>query len=681
MNAKSKSYKNWSLHEDENKILWLELNGANEEVNVLSFAVLQELESIVADIQVDPSCYSGIVIISGKKPDFIAGADVKEIAAVSDMNEAVTHIRKIQTLFSQIEALPIPVVAAINGFCLGGGTELALACHYRLASDERHTQIGLPEVKIGIHPGFGGSVRSVRLLGVFHGMNFILEGRSLDALQAKKLGLVDDVMPLRELRRAAIYYIQHKPKVKKGSWINKVTDIPFVRNLLGALFKKKLAAKIKSEQYPAPYAVIDNWINVGSLEEKAFATEAESVGKLLSTPTCRNLLRVFFLQGKLKTSGKETDFKVRHIHIIGSGVMGGDIAAWCAVHGLRVTLQDPSLKALGSAVSRTYELAKKRLKQKHLIQAAVDRLCPDPNGDGIAYADLILEAAVEKLDLKHEIFKQIEARARADAIFATNTSSLRLADIATVLAQPQRLVGIHFFNPVSYMPLVEVVKGKQSDKTTIAYAAAFVRQIKKLPLPVEDAPGFLVNQILGGYFVEAFKALAAGESIGVIDAAGRRLGMPMGPLELADQVGLDVCLDASEHLMGSDATAAQTLLREKVDKGELGRKTQKGFYRYSSGKLIREKITPDPEKLAKWERQLFLGMLNRALLCLDESVVNSVDLVDAGVIFGAGFPPFQGGILQYARTMDKQNLAKELAEYRNTDVQAVEATSAWKLLW
>jgi 3-hydroxyacyl-CoA dehydrogenase/enoyl-CoA hydratase/3-hydroxybutyryl-CoA epimerase len=438
VNAKLKNYKNWFLHEDENKILWLELNGANEDVNVLSFAVLQELEAIIADIQADPTRYSGVVIISGKEADFIAGADVKEISAVSDMNDAVTHIRKTQTLFSQIEALPIPVVAAINGFCLGGGTELALACHYRLASDERYTQIGLPEVKIGIHPGFGGSVRSLRLLGVFQGMSFILEGRNIDALQAKKLGLVDDVMPLRELRRAAIYYIQHKPKVKKGSWINRVTDIPFIRNLLGALFKKKLAAKIKREQYPAPYAVIDNWINVGSLEQKAFAIEAESVGELLSTSTCRNLLRVFFLQGKLKSSGKEADFKVQHIHIIGAGVMGGDIAAWCAVHGLRVTLQDPSLKALGSTVSRTYELAKKRLKQKHLIQAAVDRLCPDPNGDGIAHADLILEAAVEKLDLKHEIFKQIDARARADAIFATNTSSLRLADIATVLTQPQR---------------------------------------------------------------------------------------------------------------------------------------------------------------------------------------------------------------------------------------------------
>lgn len=681
MIAKTKNYQNWSLQEDKNKILWVALNVADEEMNILNFVVLQELETIVADIKLNANNYSGVVFISDRASGFVAGFDVKEIAAMADINDTVSRVHKAQTLFSQIEALPIPVVAAINGFCLGGGTELTLACHYRLASDERHTQIGLPEVKIGIHPGFGGSVRTIRLLGVAQGMSFVLEGRSVDAVQAKKIGLVDDIMPLRELRRAAVYYIQHKPKVKKNYWMNKVTEVSFMRHILGTLFKKKLATKVKSEQYPAPYAVIDNWVNVGSTAEKAFAVEAESIAKLLFTPICRNLLRVFFLQAKLKATGKEANFKVQHIHIVGAGVMGGDIAAWCAVQGLRVTLQDPSLQALGSAVSRTYELAKKRLKQKHLIQAAMDRLCPDPSGDGIAHADLILEAAVENLALKHEIFKQIDARARSDAIFATNTSSLRLADIASVLREPQRLVGIHFFNPVIYMPLVEVVKGTQSDKTTIAYAAAFVKQIKKLPLPVEDAPGFLVNQIIGGYFAEGFKALAAGDSIQVVDAAGRRLGMPMGPLELADQVGLDVCLAVSENLMGAEAKAAAAILRDKVDKGELGRKTQKGFYQYVKGKPVRAKTAPDPEKLTVLERQFFLGMLNRALLCLDEAVVNSVDFVDAGVIFGAGFPPFQGGILQYARTMDKQNLAKELADYRSMDVQAVEATSAWKLLW
>ncbi len=680
MKIETQEYKNWSLQEDENNILWLGLNVANVEVNVLSFSVLQELEDIIEKIKADPR-YCGIVFISNKASDFIAGADIKEITAITDVNDAIFHMRKTQTLFSQIEALPMPVVAAIDGFCLGGGTELALACHYRLASDERYTKIGLPEVKIGIHPGFGGSVRALRLLGVMQGMAFVLEGRNLDARQAKQLGLVDDVMPLRELRRAAIYTIQNKPKVKKSGLLHQIIDIHFVRNIVGALFKKKLSAKVKIEHYPAPYAVIDNWINVGSLEERAFATEAESVGYLLSTPTCRNLLRVFSLEGKLKAMGKASEFKVRHIHIVGAGVMGGDIAAWCAVHGLRVTLQDPSSKALGSAAARTYELAKKRLKQKHLIQAAMDRLYPDPTGQGIAQAEIILEAAVENLALKQDIFKQIEAKARPDALFATNTSSLPLADIASVLTQPQRLVGLHFFNPVAYMPLVEVVKGKHNDKTITAYAASFVKQIKKLPLLVEDAPGFLVNQIIGGYFAEGFKALCAGETMQDIDAAGRRLGMPMGPLELADQVGLDVCLAVSEHLLAGVADAAQTVLRDKVNQGKLGRKTQQGFYEYAKGKPIRVKFSSDQQKVIALERQLFLGMLNRALLCLDESIVNTVDLVDAGVIFGIGFPPFQGGILQYARTMNKQNLVQELAEYRQMSIQEIEATSAWKQLW
>ncbi|MBY0377032.1 MAG: enoyl-CoA hydratase/isomerase family protein, partial [Gammaproteobacteria bacterium] len=503
MSTEIKSYKNWSLQEDEHHILWVTLDVSHTQVNTLSFAVLQELADIVTMLKANGR-YSGVVIISNKSTGFIAGADVKEIAAIEDANAAVSHIRQTQTLFSEIEALPIPVVAAIDGFCLGGGTELALACHYRIATNERHTMIGLPEVKLGIHPGFGGSVRAVRLLGAIQGMNFILEGRSIDAPQAKRLGLVDEVVPLRELSRAAVYYIQHKPKVKKMSLAHKVMEIPFVRHLLGSLFKKKLATKVKVEQYPAPYAVIDNWVNVGALEEKAFAIEAESVGRLLSTTTCRNLLRVFSLQEKLKAVGKEVDFKIQHIHIIGAGVMGGDIAAWCAVQGIKVTLQDPSAKALGSATARTYELAKKLLKQNHLVQAAMDRLCPDVAGEGIAYADLVLEAAVENLALKHEIFKKIDAHARIDAVLATNTSSLSLSEIGSVLAQPQRLVGIHFFNPVARMPLVEVVRGKHTDKMIAAYAASFVKQIKKLPLLVEDAPGFLINQMVGGYLVEAF---------------------------------------------------------------------------------------------------------------------------------------------------------------------------------
>lgn len=680
MSTETKSYKNWFLQEDDHHILWVSLDVPHTTVNTLNFSVLQELTDIVETIKTNTQ-YRGVVFISNKSSGFIAGADVKEIAAVEDANAAISHMRQVQTLFSQIEALSIPVVAAIHGFCLGGGTELVLACHYRILSNESHTTIALPEVKLGIHPGFGGSVRAVRLLGAIAGMNFILEGRSIDAQQAKRLGLVDEVVPLRELRRAAVYYIEHKPKVKKMSWVHKIMEISFVRHLLGSLFKKKLAAKVKIDQYPAPYAMIDNWVNVGSVEEKAFAVEAESVGRLLSTTTCRNLLHVFSLQEKLKATGKEVDFKVQHIHIIGAGVMGGDIAAWCAVQGIKVTLQDPSVKALGSAVARTYELAKRMLKQNHLIQATMDRLCPDSAGDGIAYADLILEAAVENLNLKHEIFKKIEAHARMDAVLATNTSSLGLADIGSVLAQPQRLVGIHFFNPVARMPLVEVVRGKHTDKMIAAYAASFVNQIKKLPLLVEDAPGFLVNQIVGGYFAEAFKALNAGESIQVIDAAGRRLGMPMGPLELADQVGLDVCLAVSEHLIGTEASLAQTVLRAKIDKGELGRKTQKGFYDYVKGKPVRSKEKEDLQKVIVLERQLFLGLLSRALLCLDEAIVNSIDLVDAGTIFGMGFPPFQGGLLHYAKTMDKQSLVKELAMYRNVPIQEIESSSAWKLLW
>ncbi len=682
--SEPKKYRHWQLSQDEHNITWLSIDVADREVNVLSYAVLEELSDIVLEIRNNGAC-TGVVFISNKPSGFILGADVKEISQVEDPNEAVDFMHKAQILFSMIEALRIPVVAAIDGLCLGGGLELALACHYRIASDASGTQLGLPEVKLGIHPGFGGSVRVLRLLGIFQGMNFILQGRNVDAYAAKKMGLVNDVVALRQLRRAAIYFIQHQPKktVKTARWSTLLLEPPLLRSIVTGFLVQGLKKKVKQDQYPAPYAVLGNWVEVGALKEKAFAEEAASVGRLILTPTCHNLFRVFSLQEKLKEKAKGGEFKVHHIHIIGAGVMGGDIAAWCAVQGLQVSLQDPSPQALGSALARTYTLAQKLLKRKHLIEAAMDRLCPDPQGYGLSKADLILEAAVENLAVKHEIFKNIDLKAKDSAILATNTSSLSLSEIAAVLKNPGRLIGIHFFNPVSKMPLVEVVSAEKTDPKTALCGAIFVKQIKKLPLPVRDGHGFLVNQILGGYFEAGFKALETGQSLNAVDKAGRNLGMPMGPIELADRVGLDVCLAAAPYLMPASSEKALTALQAKVQQGELGYKTQKGFYRYSGEKLIREKDkdTVNSASLKKIQRNLFLSMLSRALICLETQIVSGVDELDAGVIFGAGFPPFRGGLLQYAKTFDKNELAKDLADYRKIEITALEKDSAWQQLW
>ncbi len=651
--------RHWTQSRDEDSIEWLTLDRADTSTNTLSAAVLQELLQILQDLQ-ENSLPKALVIQSGKSNGFIAGADIEQFKGLEAIETASALIKQGQMVFNYLAELSIPTVALIEGFCLGGGLELALACRHRIAIDDPKTRLGLPEVKLGIHPGWGGTIRLPRLIGVLGAMDLILSGRTVNATTAYKMGMVDAVVAKRQAESSVALFLKKNPSQHRPAALNCVFEIPLFRKIAGRFLYKKLTSKIDKAHYPAPYAAVDNWVKCGIKDDAAYMVEAKSVSELVLTNTAHNLLRVFSLQEKLKSIGKESTFKLTHVHVIGAGTMGGDIAAWCALHGMQVTLQDVNKNALASALGRAAKLFNKKLKDLHLVHSAMDRLVPDSQGEGIKRADLFIEAIVEKLEVKQQLFKALESKARPEAIFATNTSTIPLEEIGMALENPKRLVGLHFFNPVAQMPLVEVVRGQSTSPEVFHSASAFVKHIQKLPLPVKSSPGFLVNRILLPYLIESVLLVESGVPARTVDKAAVAFGMPMGPIELADTVGLDVCLYCAEslqpHYGGSIPETLITLVKEK----HFGCKTGQGFYHYRHGKRIPEKsiqLNRLPEDVID---RLILSMLNRSVACLREQVVESGDLLDAGMIFGAGFPPFRGGPMHYIAAQGKTSLEQKL---------------------
>ena len=651
-----RNYKNWIVETDSNQIIWLGFDRAGESVNSINDEVLDELNSFLHEIA-KMNLVKGLVIYSLKDKGFIAGADVNTLAAFEAPAQAVDFLRKGQAVFSRLEGLTIPTVALINGFCMGGGMELALACDYRIASDEDDTCLGLPEILLGFHPGWGGTVRLPKLIGGFNALSqMILTGAALRANKAKKLGVVDDVVPVRQLKRAAIYMILNTPPKHKPSFIQSVTNYTFARRILAKLLRHEVSKKVVRAHYPAPFSVIDLWEKESEFDDRAYLKEADSVQQLFTeNDTTKNLIRIFLLRERLKSFSKKSTFNAKHVHIIGAGVMGGDIAAWCALRGLKVTLQDKSYAQIAPAIGRAHILFQKKLKKPRLVQAAMDRLNADPNGLGVHSADVIIEAVFENLEVKQAIFKQIESDAKPGTILATNTSSIPLDEISQVMVNPSRLVGIHFFNPVSKMDLVEIVSSQKTEASIVQNSCSFVGQIGRLPLPVKSSPGFLVNRVLMPYLMECIQLLDDGYRPEVIDAAAKSFGMMMGPVELADTVGMDVCLAVAENLMAHFGGVVPKRLHDKVIAGKLGRKTGEGFYKYKNGKAVKQKVT-DNRHADEISRRLILRMVNEASACLREGVVVDADLLDAGMIFGTGFAPFRGGPMHYANSIGRDKL-------------------------
>jgi len=674
----TKKYQHWQKNVDEAGIAWLHLDKQGSTVNTINEAVLDELSALLSEDAIAQA--TGVVIASAKDKGFIAGADIEQFGEWDDEEAITRFIQKGQNVFRQLERLPQPTVALITGFCLGGGLELALACDYRIALDDPQTRLGLPEVKLGIQPGWGGSVRLPRLIGILQAMPLMLSGRTLDARKARRLKLVDAAVPLRQLKRAACYYIEKGPAKRKRSLFQILLNVKPVRRGLSKLFRRKTREKANPEHYPAPFAMIDTWERYG-LDKAAFEAETKGIMRLIKNGnTAKNLLHVFHLQDYLKGLAKDSDFKPQHVHVIGAGTMGGDIAAWCALQGMQVTLQDREPSYIEPAIKRAHKLYKKRLKQKHLIQQALDRLIPDPEGHGLARADVIIEAVFENLQVKQDLFKTIEKKAKPNAILATNTSSIPLDEISIVLKKPERLVGIHFFNPVAMMPLVEIIQAKNTDETQIAKALAFVRCIDRLPLPVQSNPGFLVNRVLMPYLMEAMVMLEEGVPAEHIDHIAVNFGMPMGPVELADTIGLDVCLSVADNLKTAFGFKVPERLQKYVKKGDLGRKTQKGFYPYKKGKPVKAKSVGKIEQAHDIENRLIMSMLNESVACLREKIVTAPDALDAGMILGTGFAPFRGGPMHYAKAVGVDVMKERLDVLSERYGKRFEPDKGWDML-
>jgi 3-hydroxyacyl-CoA dehydrogenase/enoyl-CoA hydratase/3-hydroxybutyryl-CoA epimerase len=644
----------WRLSVDFEGIAWAVIDREGESVNSIGRRLTEELGEIIkwAEDAALKAEIKGLVLISGKASGFIVGADIREFERFDTEPTIKSVVKETLDLFDRIEKLQVPVVAAIHGYCLGGGLELALACHYRIADREEGTRLGFPEVKLGIFPGLNGTVRAIEFAGPMDAMSAMLTARMLRPSAAKAMGLIDQLVPTRHnLRWAARKAVLQKRRSKGAPWWKRLMLKEPVRGLLAKQMRAKTAAKVREEHYPAPFRLIDLFERYGDDPVRMRAAETEMFAPLMASETSRNLRRVFKLSEMLKDEAPKGSFKPQRVHVIGAGTMGGDIAAWCVVCGMQASLQDLDEAQIGKALSRAKTLFRRQLRGKQAVDAAIARLIADPTGKHIARADVVIEAIVEKLEIKQKLFAALEGQVSPGAVLATNTSSLKLEDIARALKDPGRLVGLHFFNPVAQLPLVEVVRGADSREDEVRKAAAFVTAIKKLPLVVKSCPGFLVNRVLAPYMMEAVRRLEEGTPRDKIDQAALKFGMPMGPLELMDLVGLDIASHVGEEL--NLAPKQETKLTRLVGQHKLGKKTGEGFYVWEQGKPKREAVTYDAAELDRLGRELIKPMLDAADRALADQIVANADHVDAGVIFGTGFAPFRGGPLHYRRTQDR----------------------------
>jgi 3-hydroxyacyl-CoA dehydrogenase/enoyl-CoA hydratase/3-hydroxybutyryl-CoA epimerase len=654
-------FNHWKTSQSDDGIVTLSLDREGSSVNAISRAVLNELDQIVERLAIEKP--AGVIIHSAKPAGFAVGADIKAFLEYAKNDTVQENIEHGQRVYESLAKLPCPTVAAIHGACMGGGTELILACRQRIAVDDEKTKIGLPEVMLGIHPGWGGTARLPRLIGATEAMPIMLTGRALSAKRAFNMGVVDRLCRTEELLAEAKHLLrrpQQRPfALRTKAW---ATNTWLARQILAPVMIKQTAAKVRKEHYPAPFAMIDVWKRGGSSITQRLKLEARSVAKLSKTSTAQNLIRIFFLQERLKSQGAGVDAAIKHVHVVGAGVMGGDIAAWAAFRGFEVTLQDREMKFIQPALDRARQLYEKKLKTPEKIEQTTRRLRVDVEGKGVAGADLAIEAIFENAEAKRELYGKIEPQFQGSQILATNTSSIPLNELRTGLAAPQRFLGLHFFNPVAQMPLVEVVRHDQLDPTIEKRALAFCKAIGKLPVAVKGTPGFLVNRILMPYLLEAMRLYSEGVPGPVLDREAKKFGMPMGPIELADTVGLDVCASVGKELAPFLGLEVPPGLEDKMEVGKRGKKDGQGLYTWSEGKPQKPEVDKEYIMPPDLQERMILPMVNEAIACLADGVVDDADLLDAGVIFGTGFAPFRGGPIQYVRTEGADKLKQRLEQ-------------------
>ncbi len=664
------------VEEDGLAILTFDLPG--EKVNKFSADVIGELADVLIRLAREARI-RGLLVRSGKPDVFIAGADVKEFLSVS-ARDVATMVERVQALFEQLAHLPYPTVAAIGGACLGGGTELALACDYRVMSDSRKAQIGLPEVKLGIFPAWGGCTRLPRVVGLTAALDLILTGKSLDARGARRIGLVDEAVPApifdawsRDFARSRLGSPKPSTRRSRSSAAARALEAtPFGRRLILSKARERVQEQTGGH-YPAPRAALDA-IEEGLGQPVAAGLEAEArhIVKIFNEEVQRNLLAIFFATEEVKKETGVEDAAVRpraveRVGVLGAGVMGGGIAQLVADKGLPARMKDIDAGALAHGYATAARLWKEAVRKHRLtpreMARKMDLLSGTLDYSGFSRCDVTIEAVVEKLAVKRAVLQEWEAQVPSTAIFASNTSTLPITEIAVGALHPGRVVGLHFFNPVNRMPLVEVIRADRTDDETVATVFALAKTLGKTPVVVRDAPGFLVNRILAPYLSEAVRLVLDGCRIEDVDSTMTRFGMPVGPLALLDDVGLDVAAKAGEVLhaafpsrmaMGGEEALAAA--------GRLGRKNGRGFYDYADGKrgspsprayeILRvqpRRESPLPAEVM--ESRLVLPMINEAAFCLEDRIVAEPSKLDLAMIFGSGFPPFRGGLLRYADTL------------------------------
>jgi 3-hydroxyacyl-CoA dehydrogenase / enoyl-CoA hydratase / 3-hydroxybutyryl-CoA epimerase len=681
------------LERHDGNIVHLVMDDPARRVNVLDEAALEALEGVLTELE-GRSDLAGVVLRSGKEGSFIAGADVHAIASITDPERVARLVRRAHATFGRLAALRCPTVAAIDGVCLGGGTELVLACDSRVASEEPRTQIGFPEVLLGLIPAFGGSTRLPRLVGVSTALDLILTGRSLDGRRAEKAGLVARAVPAAWLmdhaHRRLAELSKRPPASRRDAWRPKTVvarlldGTPFGRALVLSRARSMTRTRTGGH-YPAPFAAISVIEHgFGQPLQSGFDLEARWAGDLVTGPVCKNLVRIFLLSERAKKDAPVPGVRleplpVRSLTLVGAGVMGGGIAELVSRNGIAVRMRDLQPAALTKAMVHVRELIRERAKRRRGASregdAQLARIHPTLDLSGVRRADFAMEAVVEDLDVKRKVFAELEVRLRPDAVLATNTSSLSVDALAAGLDRPDRFCGFHFFNPVHRMPLVEVVRGARTSDLTLVTAVTLARKLGKTPVVVKDAPGFVVNRILMPYLREAMYLLEEGYPLTAIDAAMRAFGMPMGPFEVVDEVGLDVANKVAGILARAfpDHMTTAPAIEKLLAAGRLGKKNGLGFYRHEGRRresdprvaellgLSRERRVDNPEALAE---RMALAMINEGARVLEEGVVADAGMLDVALIFGAGFPPFRGGLMRYADTLGLARVEARLTALR-----------------